>query len=292
MQDILFAVVWLPLVAALVGGYLGALTPLGDSLAVFRLELAIAAGLVSILLAVLGGVWAAVLGGLLALAAAVPIVWSMRPMPAGEGLVLYQKNLLYRSTEQAGLVDDIRAVGPDVVTLQELSAPNQVIPPSLEDILPHSAICPFDTVGSVAVLSRWPIEEVRCDQEQHNGLVVARVDAPDGPVWIASVHLHWPWPFGQRPQLEKMLPVLAALDGPVIMAGDFNMVSWSSNVRCMAAAIEGRALGPSMITRVGRWVGLRIDHVIAPEGMTGAIERRGLIGSDHYGIVARMGPLP
>lgn len=287
----IFTLVWLPLLAIVLGGYGGVLHPIGDSLGVFRLEAAAAFFVVSGLLGLLGGGRVAAIGIVICLIAAGPILWAMRAGVPGTGLVLYQKNLLYSNRQQAEVVADIRAVDPDFVTLQEMTAPNTQIAEALLSDLPHQAICPFEAVGALAILSRWPIEEVRCDPEAYRGLAAARIATPDGPIWVASVHLHWPWPSRQPAQVDRIVPQLAMLDGPVVMAGDFNMVSWSSVVGRMSGAVDGAVLGPSMVTRVGRFLRLRIDHVVAPLGTSGSIERRGLIGSDHHGLVARIGPL-
>lgn len=291
MLIVLVTVIWLPLLAIVLGGYAGAAHPIGDSLAVFRLEAAAALLAGSVVLGLMGSGRVAIVGIAVGLIAAGPILWAMRAGGPGTALVLYQKNLLYSNRQQAEVVADIRAVGPDIVTLQELSAPNEQIAEALLDDLPHQAICPFEAVGALAILSRWPIEEVRCDPVAYRGLAAARIATPEGPVWVASVHLHWPWPHRQPGQVSRIVPQLAMLDGPVVMAGDFNMVSWSSAVRRMSGAVEGTVLGPSMVTRLGNGLRLRIDHVVAPTGAAGTVERRGLIGSDHYGVVARIGAL-
>jgi len=291
MFIVIITFIWLSLLAIILGGYGAGFHPIGDSLAVFRLEAAAACLVVCVFWGLMGGTRLAFMGIAVSLIAAGPILWAMRAGVPGTALVLYQKNLLFSNQRQEEVVGDIRAVGPDIVTLQELSAPNQQIPEALLDDFPFQAICPFEAVGALAILSRWPIEEVRCDPEAYRGLAVARIAAPDGPIWVASVHLHWPWPSRQPAQVDRIVPQLAMLDGPVVMAGDFNMVSWSRVMRRMSGAVDGAVLGPSMVTRVGRFLRLRIDHVVAPLGTSGSVERRGLIGSDHHGLVARIGPL-
>ena len=60
--------------------------------------------------------------------------------------------------------------------------------------------------------------------------------------WITSLHLHWPWPFKQQAQLEDILMGLSQLKGRKIVAGDFNMVKWSTKIREMNAFLETKSV--------------------------------------------------
>ena len=109
---------------------------------------------------------------------------------------------------------------------------------------------------------------------------------PDGPVWLVSVHLHWPYPYRQPEQVELILPILERLEGPVIIGGDFNMVPWSNTMGRIEAAARAEVLGPMVTTYWLRdLVPLSIDHVLAPAG--GTVFARTWLGSDHAGLVAR-----
>lgn len=270
--------------------YAGTLHPAGDSLAVGRPFLA--ALLVIAGLARRGRVgWTAAAAGVLALA---PILWASRPMapPGGRGpeIVLYQKNLLFTLADPAAIVTDIRDSGADVVLLQEVSNRNLSVPAALGDALPHQAICTAHAVGAVAVLSRWPFSEQPFCPEG-SGLVAARILAPAGEVTAVSLHLHWPWPFGQKAQVEQLLPVLAGLPRPVLVGGDFNAVPGSQAVRRIAAATgswRGGPLRPTFLLR--RLVPITIDHVLAPEGWAAVAQRRPMFGSDHNGQKVSLSP--
>jgi endonuclease/exonuclease/phosphatase (EEP) superfamily protein YafD len=110
------------------------------------------------------------------------------------------------------------------------------------------------------------------------------------PVWMVSIHLHWPWPYTQADHVATLLPVLAELEGPVVMAGDFNMVRWADSVRRMGAAARSLPAGPSAGTYTGfdPIMRLPIDHAFAPGG--GRLELRPALGSDHLGLLARLVP--
>lgn len=281
-------------VAALVAGFGGALHPAGDSLAVFRGVLSVAALAFAAALAALGFRQAAMLGAAvpaLALASLAPdrIGWPGAEA-APPGLVLYQKNLWVGLADPALLVADIRASGADVVTLQEVHARNLPVIEALADAFPTQVVCPRSRVGGVAVLARWPAVAGSAVCAEGRGLVAVTLDAPGGEVTVASVHLHWPWPHGQPRQVECLEPVIAALPGPVVIGGDFNMVRWSSALRRIGAAARAAPVGRTRVTfplGPGGLAGLSIDHVLAPGG-AGDARLRPLLGSDHRGIVARV----
>ncbi|MEZ5798392.1 MAG: endonuclease/exonuclease/phosphatase family protein [Paracoccaceae bacterium] len=273
---------------ALAAGYLGALHPAGDSLAVFRPQ-------VALLLAALGGValmvgaraagrWALALAALVALT----LAGHWWPGPAGGGLRLYQKNMLYNNADLPALAADIRAVAPDVLTLQEVSQENLAFLDGLADVLPHRLTCEQVLVGGPALATRLPPVPGR--EICGHGMTALQVTGPDGPLWLVSVHLHWPWPQDQAHQIEELLPDLAGLSGPVVMAGDFNMVRWSQALRTLRKVTGGDWAGPVR----GSYIGfaplalLPIDHVLAPGG--GRIETRPALGSDHLGLVADLWP--
>ena len=275
------------LTALLAAGYLGAAHPAGDSFAVGRAQGA--AGL-----ALLAGLcWAVGLRGLAGVALVValgtggPVLWAYRVAGQAGGYTLYQKNMLWRNDDLAGLEADIRMVGPDVLTLEEVSGPNRGILLRLADILPGQVFCPFASVGGVAVATRWPV--VAGSLTCAPGLAALQAEGPEGRVWLVALHLHWPWPYGQAAHLEALLPVLQRLDGPVLLAGDFNAVPWSAAVGRVAAAVRGQLAGPVRGTfpQFGPLLVLPIDHVIGPVG--GRVELRPLQGSDHRGLVARLG---
>jgi endonuclease/exonuclease/phosphatase (EEP) superfamily protein YafD len=271
---------------ALVTGFLGWLHPMGDLLAVGRAYAAAATALFAVF-AIMSGQRLAAFGSLLlALIVGVQIalvyLW---PGPLGP-FVLYQKNLLYRNADLAGVEADIRTVAPLAVTLQEVSDQNLSLLAALKDQFPYQLHCPWRAVGGTAVatsLTPIPGGEICAP-----GLAALQVEWNDRQVWIVSIHLHWPWPHKQADHVRDLLPVLKGLEGPVAMAGDFNMVRWGTSVDALAHSARVNAAGPSRGTYLGfaplLW--LPIDHAFAPHG--GRLEYRDALGSDHRGVVAHL----
>ncbi len=277
--------------AAVLAGYGGALHPVGDSLAVFRVPLALLGALALL-------VWwprrAAMLAGLAVVALAVlPRLWALSPVQAGQaaqtpGLTVYQKNLLFTLRDPGAVVADIRARAPDIVTLQEVSRRNRAVLEALRAEYPYQHYCDFRAVGGTAVLSRWP--EVPGSAFCARGMTGLQVETPDGRAWAMSLHLSWPWPHGQAEQLSELTPLLRGLDGPVVIGGDFNAVAWSRAVARIEAASGTRRAGRETATFALPYggLGLAIDHVLASGAAPGTIEVLDRLGSDHRGVLARV----
>lgn len=119
-------------------------------------------------------------------------------------------------------------------------------------------------------------------------IAALQVKGPEGPFWVVSVHLFWPWPRGQAAQVARISPLLAELDGPKVIAGDFNMVPWGVPVEQIARAGRASVLSPRPVTLVqfGGLLRVPIDLVMVTGG-EGAVERRDRLGSDHHGLLAR-----
>ncbi len=267
----------------------GAIHGLGDSLAVFRFWWALGLSISSVLL--LNGQWRiAGIGAVAVVLAAAPMVIGtlQANLPGELDYALYQKNLRYDGTDRGGIIDDILDVSPDFVTLQEVSGANKLLFETLTQNYPAYLFCPFAGVGGVAVLSKYPLVDGSQNCAGEQGIAAIQVISPDGPVWIVALHLHWPFPHSQPEQVENLLAEMDFLTGPVILAGDFNMVPWSHTMRVFEDATGSKRAGPVLRTFLHDKSPLRlsIDHILVPNGQ-GQLETRPLLGSDHLGLLLR-----
>jgi endonuclease/exonuclease/phosphatase (EEP) superfamily protein YafD len=276
-------------IVALAGGYLGWLHPMGDSLSVGR-GIAAAAILVLAVIASFSGLrMAAFVSTLLALLTGgqVLLAYAWPGLPGR--YEVYQKNMLFRNAELPALEADIRAADAQIVTLQEVSEPNLAMLTALRDLYPYQHSCPGNRVGGTAILTRLtPVPDTAfCGPGLAAMQVVAGAEGQDR-FWLVSVHLHWPWPYAQADHVAMLLPILDKLQGPVVMAGDFNMVRWAHSVKQMSEIVEARPAGPTFGSYVGlsETFPLPIDHVFAPRG--GRVSQRPAAGSDHLGLLARV----
>lgn len=276
-----WAVIALALLAVGVG-YFGWVHPAGDAAAVVRVPLALIA-LLGLLLLRRPRIWV-FSGGVLCALALGPIALNfVQSGEAGE-ITVYNKNMFHRNRDLVGLEADIRESGADVVTLQEASSRNSSVLQSLSDLYPNQVRCSFNGWNTIAILSKHPLEgEVQCTAWR--GAAAVEVAFPQGNAWVVSVHLSWPYPYPQMESAEMVRELIEGLDGPKVVAGDFNVVPWAWSVRMTELAAGGRVLGPRRHTYVLRGLPLPIDHVIAPSGQ---VERRPRLGSDHFGLLGRV----
>jgi endonuclease/exonuclease/phosphatase (EEP) superfamily protein YafD len=277
-------------ILALAGGYLGWLHPLGDSLSVGR-GIAAAAILVLAVVASFSGLrMAAFVATLLALLTGgqVLLAYSWPGLPGSYSV--YQKNMLFRNADLPALQADIRAADAQIVTLQEVSEPNLALLSALRDIYPYQQFCPGARVGGTAILTQLtPVPDTAfCGPGLAAMQVVAGTEGQDR-FWLVSVHLHWPWPYAQAEHVDLLLPILDRLQGPAILAGDFNMVRWAHSVTQLSDILGIRPAGPTFGSYIGwsKQFGLPIDHVFSPRG--GRVSARGAFGSDHLGLLAEVG---
>ncbi|GGE40355.1 endonuclease/exonuclease/phosphatase family protein [Actibacterium pelagium] len=281
-------------VLGLAASFGGALHPVGDSLAVFRGQIAVVVVLLAMIVWGLGARRSGALGAIIAIGCGLT-VWPSLVMPAfakpsdtsETGILVYQKNMSFRMPDTKALTDDIRAAGVTHITLQEVDPDNRAILAALKSEFPSQHLCGEKRgVGGMAVLSRWP--RTKAEPICNWGFVAMQVQGPDTPVWIASVHLNWPYPHNQARQVSLLLPILKALDQPVVIGGDFNMVPYASSSRRIrrAAGVQAMPGLHDSFPRFGRFLPLAIDHVWASK--VTAVEVRPLLGSDHMGLLARI----
>jgi endonuclease/exonuclease/phosphatase (EEP) superfamily protein YafD len=267
-------------------GFLGGVHPIGNSFAVIRPQMSVAI----LLMAGLAFLWrkpgmafaAAVVGCTALIPIAKMYVTQGEPGP----FVLYQKNVLFNNNSLGTLAADIRASDASVVTLQEVSQVNEALLRDLSDVMPYQLLCPAYATGGVAVLTR--LAPIPGKSVCAKGLAALQVQGPSGPVWVVSIHLPWPWPFRQAELSETIVPQIAGLDGPSVVAGDFNMVRWSNLLSRIERAANGHWAGPvqGSFGQFSPLADLPIDNVLAPFG--GKIELRPELGSDHKGLIARL----
>lgn len=280
-------------------GFAQRLHPFFDSLGHFRLHFAVLLA-IGVALLLLTRRWRLAFAGALTLAASAfmmqPALCCEAPVPR-VSLTLVQFNTLFSNPEPQLILDQIAAVKPDVVTLQEVSRNTRVIMDRLAADYPSQVLCRFQGVGDVAVLSKHPVTRTWC--EAGSGLAGLRIQLDGREVAVASIHLHWPYPYGQAAQVEDLLRQLAALPQPIVMAGDFNAAPWSAAVTRLTEA-SGTSVAPGLRLTLKLAGGLSrfgippqpllpIDHVLVPRGAAVSVSVGDDAGSDHLPLIAGIG---
>jgi len=290
----------------LYAGFLGEVHPGFDSISHFRMHLAAGIALLAACLLFVRG-WR--LGvPLLLLIAAAPVAMTLgvpqfaAGAQAGDlpGNVAHYRflhlNLRYDNPEPEAVLSLIGREKPDVISLVEVS---RRLEPRLEPLAaayPYRVRCPANTRnGGVMLLSRRPFAEGGKQECRDRGsLAIGTFDFGGRAVDVASLHLAWPWPFGQDWQVGQVTPYLSGMSDTAIMAGDFNATPWSVMARRLATDSGfhfTRWVGPTWLDRrlpvaLKGWIGLPIDHVLVKDGITASPPvRLGYAGSDHFPVL-------
>lgn len=245
--------------------------------------------------------WAALGGGLatlMVLTCAAP-QWfppAGKAEPGAPVVRLYSANVYYLNDDVAAMRKSIEAANPDIVILIELGqGPIGRLDELLADY-PYRAASmrPDETRGPSRsiIASRWPLQQVA---NRPDGLhsVTAVGETPLGPVNVVAVHLTRPWPFqyqwGQISQTMALGDIRRTLNGPVIVAGDFNSVSNARIGRQMKqdlGLIPAGGFPGTWPSQLPSPVGITIDQVWRSPDLVFVSRKLGRPnGSDHRPVV-------
>ena len=288
----------------LVAGFFGSAHPALDSLAHFRVHLAV----VMILFATLalgGSMWR---HGLMAIAFGLAAIGTAMGIPASLGQVhaafhpkddaapayrLLQMNLRFDNAEPGKVLSLIGRTRPDIITLDEVSQMWAQKLDLLSSAYPHRIVCTMENhAGGVAILSLRPF--VRAARCLDGGVfAVADIDLGGRLVQVGALHLHWPWPFDQSGQIDRLAAPLGEMAGTAILAGDLNATPWSASARRVAEAgtfQRVKVAGPTWLYRrlpeALRFAGLPIDHIFAKgDVMVHSARTLEAAGSDHLPVL-------
>lgn len=211
-------------------------------------------------------------------------------------LRLLSFNLLVDNRNGAAIADFIIGSGADVVLLMEASP----IGPYREKLLatyPYHAGCDISDDCSTVLLSRTPLENVAVgslSEVWRNRLITAATVVGGQRVNIVGAHLVKPY-FDDFPdeELRRLGLAIGRLEGPLLLAGDFNAAAWSARIDGLASR-EKLAPGPfypaTWPVRLGP-LGVPIDNVFARAPLViEQVDAMGdSMGSNHRGLIAEIG---
>ena len=227
-----------------------------------------------------------------------------------------QFNLNFRNKEMTSVVEYIKKHPMDIITLQEVTPEHKEILQELKfdgnklhltthypfvehkkGAYPYQLYCDFRGVGGGAILSKYPINPEKFVCVEGQGLLWAEVKMPYKKINVASIHLHWPFPYQQQEQIEFLKPVLENIPKPTLIAGDFNAVAWSNAVEKIANASNTKvANGLRWSIELKKqlpllpFMKLSIDHLLVSEELE--VHRMKVekdLGSDHLPVVSEIG---
>ncbi len=205
-------------------------------------------------------------------------------------------NTWFRNHDYAAIGRFLEQANADVIVLEELSRDEGTRVGSFLSSYPHAYNQPLP--HGVIVFARWPIVSAESLALTDGPPLAARVtlDWNGTPVTVLGVHLHWPLgPATSRrrnAELAGIAAFAAAHEGPLIVAGDFNVTPWSYNFRAalersgLSDCAAGHGLAPSWPAQFPP-VGIRIDHCWASRHWRSIDVRLGPSrGSDHQPLIA------
>ncbi len=144
-------------------------------------------------------------------------------------------NVLVSNMAFDAVIETIRAAQPDVVAIQELSPEMAAaISAAISDTHPYQLLAPWGDPRGIGLWSRYPLGEGPSLSRAlwENWAQAAVVDVGGRPLYLFNVHL---WPIGtldreqfaralvlQHAQAEELAALVATLDVPVLVIGDFN----------------------------------------------------------------------
>ncbi len=240
----------------LVLGFLGSAHPALDSFAHFRSYLAILMGLLALplLFSTMRREGAmillfAILAFSTTLGATRNLLDGSSPAQAnvpttGARYSLVQINLRYNNPEPKRVLQMVAQEKPDVITYQEAGTDWTMWIDILKGTYPYHFECRKDGSNmGVGILSRRPFSEGSepiCLGDDR--LAMTSIDFSGTRVNVAAYHSILPWPFGQAVIIDALVPELQKIDGPSIIAGDFNATPWSSAVHRIEKASGTKAM--------------------------------------------------
>lgn len=239
-----------------------------------------------------------------ALLAGVLTLWPDRPsttaVPVDADIVLrvVAANLFQDNVHLEDALAAIASRDADIVVLHEVQPADVAVirASTLAERLPHAYDRPASGASGEHVRSRHPIVAPRRVPMGDRRTTVVQVRLPDTTVSLVSVHASAPKRsmVALRDELHDLAGIAAGLDGPTVLAGDFNASAEHAPFRALlgsgltdAHRARGRGLDTSWPIGDGRIPFVLLDHILVDDGFTVVdADTFTISGSDHRGVEA------
>jgi endonuclease/exonuclease/phosphatase (EEP) superfamily protein YafD len=181
----------------------------------------------------------------------------------------------------------------DVVILLEFEGAKRPLLAELKSTYPFQMACVNKEECSLALLSRLPLADAGVGRIQTHGpdFIWARLGSS---VTIVGTHVHRPSqnPWRHVQQMTDLTDFLRRIDGPVVVAGDFNNSLWSSTFRRLRNA-TGLVPTSLMTSTWPAWPlplpQVALDHILASSELAVLATGTGPpLGSDHLPVWAQL----
>jgi endonuclease/exonuclease/phosphatase (EEP) superfamily protein YafD len=215
------------------------------------------------------------------------------PTCSGDPLRVVTVNAWFMNDDRAALVGWLNRTDADIIALQEITPQWVTALEPLARRYPYRKFMPRDDPYGIALLSRWPFDDVQAVDFAEDGppSLVAEVEVRGRQLQV--IVLHPPWPVTPRLQVarDRALQRAAALaltqPASTVVLGDLNLTPYAPafgrfvSESGLRDAFAGGAWRPTW--QVGFWpLALPIDHVLVPPGSCITATQIGPdVGSDH-----------
>jgi vancomycin resistance protein VanJ len=199
----------------------------------------------------------------------------------------------------------IRQEQPDILLLQEVTQPiARTLKDELADLYPNGDLhFAYEPSMGQAIVSRYPLTPTGASYDKGRTQKVL-ADAPNGPIAVWNVHPFAPLVWSrQYQQISALAEEIAAVEGPLIVGGDFNTTDQAETYRLVnqhlnnAHWLAGWGFGFTFPAHTPRFKRVpiisplvRIDHIFHSEHFftryAATLPTAG--GSDHLPVVAEL----
>jgi endonuclease/exonuclease/phosphatase (EEP) superfamily protein YafD len=220
------------------------------------------------------------------------------PSGATNGLTVMTANIFKGNGDIDDIADAVDRLGVDLLAVQELTFDAEDrLDAALGAMLPYSATRPGAESSGNGLWSRFPLEPLPPPPGFEHPPVAATIDVEGRPIFVAGVHPQSPYPDDTArwsADLDELAEWLDEVDGPAVVAGDFNATFDHPQFRDVLAsgfrdAAEQAGAGflptfPANRRRVPLLI--TIDHVLVNGGIVATEVRRVHFGhTDHAALV-------
>lgn len=214
----------------------------------------------------------------------------------GDTLTVYCHNVHGESRRASAILDEVRALAPEIVVLIEIDSWWAEQLEALEQIYPYHQVEARDGYFGMALFSRRPLEESKVRDYNGYELPSLLVRCQVGGRTVTLIGTHPPPPVSPLSyrirgwHLRELAREARLREEPLIVVGDFNATPWSAAFRRFLRESGLRKSGVSReITwsPVSRsWLGFPIDYQLASEEWVVKRWKTGkFLGSDHRGTL-------
>ncbi|WP_172123620.1 MULTISPECIES: endonuclease/exonuclease/phosphatase family protein [unclassified Devosia] len=291
----------------LVGGTVWPLLPGQPLLQTLRFHSALLCLALAIALAIAGSRWRAGLLALLALLSVGQGGWiiygqqqarqAAAARPVTQTVELVSFNILNNNTENGPAIAGMLAASSADVAFTLESAPLFPELGALAAVYPYRIGCEQELTCDLTMFSRTPLEDVQTlslSNFSQQRVITARTRIGGEAVTLVAVHLTKPYfDMQSEAELRRLRDILEAVEGPAIIAGDFNAAPWSYAINRLVrgSQLQVAPFYPSTWPPEFGPLGVPIDNVFTRgnavvESLAALPET---FGSNHRGLRARIG---